>query len=271
MVNKAGEYKQIENQIRNDRDRNFFGDKLMASFYSVLAKSQLRYDIQGMRMLVERAHPCWNQGHPLIAAIANASLPWDQATLDSVFHGKYFARSFACDAATQLDYQQLERRWQHQGLQALPAYFASFGLPNAEQHLRDLQEKVRARSRIAPTPAETSCIQMLRETLRELKPEIMSFFDAATRRTPSQTPRLLLGSSGKITITIPVRYAWLVNCSCQTSLKHSLSLFTSTPMFLGTMVAADSPMRSQDYWRRWFSIAGTLTPMNPAGWCSGNW
>jgi hypothetical protein len=191
VVNK--EYKQIENQIRNDRDRNFFGDKLMASFYSVLAKSRLRYDIQGIRMLVERARPCWNQGHPLLAAIANANrCSWDQATMDNLFKGKYFARSFARDAATQLDYQQLERQWQQEGLQGLPAYFASFGLPNAAQHLYALQQKIREQSRRPPTPAEAASIQMLRETLRELKPEIMAFFDAGnTTYTVANTENVL--------------------------------------------------------------------------------
>jgi predicted metal-dependent hydrolase len=192
VVNK--EFKQIENQIRNDRDRNFFGDKLMASFYSVLAKSQLRYDIRGMRMLVERARPCWHQGHPLIAAIANANCrSWDQATLDSLFQGKYFARSFARDAATQLDYEQLERQWQQEGLQGLPAYFASFGLPNAVQHLHALQQKVREQSRRPPTAAEAASIQMLRETLRELKPEIMAFFDVGSTTYTVATTETVLG------------------------------------------------------------------------------
>jgi hypothetical protein len=176
VVNK--EYRQIEKQISKDRDRNFFGDKLMGSFYNIFAKSQLRWDIQAMHSLLKRAEPCWNQGHPLIAEIARATCrSWDQATLDSLFHGKYFARSFAREAARLLEFDRLERQWQQKGLRPLPAYFASFGLPNAEQHLLALEQKVREENRRSPTPAETNSIEMLRETVREVKPEIMTVFD----------------------------------------------------------------------------------------------
>jgi hypothetical protein len=175
VVNK--EYKQIEKQISNDRDRNFFGEKLMTSFYNVFAKSQLRNDVQGLRAFLELARPCWDQGHPLISEIARASRSWDQASQDSLFQGKYFARSFARDAAQQLDYQQIERQWQEEGLRPLPAYFADFGLPTAAQHLQTLQRKVREQSRRPPTLAEANSIQMLRDTLRELKPEILAVFD----------------------------------------------------------------------------------------------
>ena len=176
VVNR--EYKQIEKQISNDRDRNFFGEKLMASFYNVFAKSPLRYDTQGLQVLLDRARPCWNQGHPLIAEIARASCSWDQAAQDGLFQGKYFARSFARDAARQMEYQHVERQWQQKGLLPLPAYFASFGLSTAEEHLRDLERKGREQARRRPSPAEANSIEMLRQTLRELRPEIVAVFDA---------------------------------------------------------------------------------------------
>ena len=190
VVNR--EYKQIEKQISNDRDRNFFGEKLMASFYNVFAKSPLRYDTQGLQVLLDRARPCWNQGHPLIAEIARASCSWDQAAQDGLFQGKYFARSFARDAARQMDYQHVERQWQQKGLLPLPAYFASFGLSTAEEHLRDLERKGREQARRRPSPAEANSIEMLRQTLRELRPEIVAVFDAGkTTYTVAKSEALL--------------------------------------------------------------------------------
>ncbi len=192
VVNK--EYKQIEKQICNDRDRNFFGEKLMGSFYAIFAKSQLRYDIRGMCMLMDLARPCWNQGHPRIAEIARANYrAWDQVTSDDLFQGKYFARSFSRDAAQQLEYAQLEQQWQKKGLQGLPAYFATFGLPNADQHLQTLQQKIRDQSRRSPTPAEANSIETLRETLRELKPEIMTVFDAGETTYTVAESEVVLG------------------------------------------------------------------------------
>ena len=178
VVNK--EYQQIEKQIANDRDRNSFGDKLMGSFYSIFAKSPLRHDTQGTRMLLERAQPVWNQGHPLIAEVARATnyYSWNQATVKDLFHGKYFARSFTNDAARQFEYARVEQQWQKEGLVGLPAYFSSFGLPNAVQHLEALERKVRQQARRQPTAAEADGIEMLRHTLRDLNPEIMTVFDA---------------------------------------------------------------------------------------------
>ena len=138
--------------------------------------------------------PCWNQGHPLIAEIAKANYrPWDQVTLDNLFHGKYFARSFSRDAAQQLEYSQFEQQWQQKGLQALPAYFATFGLPNAGQHLLTLQQRIRDQSRRRPTPAEANSVEMLRETLRELKPEIMTVFDAGRTEYTVAKSKVVLG------------------------------------------------------------------------------
>jgi len=141
VVNK--EYQQIEKQIANDRDRNFFGDKLMGSFYSIFAKSPLRHDTQGTRMLLERAQPVWNQGHPLIAEVARATnyYFWNQATAKELFHGKYFARSFTNDAARQFEYARVEQQWQKEGLIGLPAYFSSFGLPNAIAYHKETSNK----------------------------------------------------------------------------------------------------------------------------------
>jgi hypothetical protein len=192
VVNK--ECKQIEKQISNDRDRNFFGEKLMTSYYSVFAKSPLRYDIQGTRILLERAQPIWNQGHPLIAEIARATnyYSWNQAAVKDLFHEKYFARSFANDPAHQFEYARVEKQWQEEGLIGLPAYFSSFGLPNAVQHLEALERKVRQQARRQPTATEADSIEMLRRTLRDLKPEIMTVFDAGiTTYTVAQSETIL--------------------------------------------------------------------------------
>ena len=175
VVNK--EYKQIEKQIANDRDRNFFGEKLMASFYGVFAKCPLRNDTQGLQVLLDRARPCWNQGHPLIAEIAHASRCCNKTAFDGLFQDKYFARSYANDAAERLQYQRVEQEWQQKGLLPLPPYFAKFGVPSSQQHVQSLQQRAREQSRRIPSPAESDSITVLRHILRELKPEITMAFD----------------------------------------------------------------------------------------------
>src|SRR5206468_3628288 len=84
--------------------------------------------------------------------------------------------------AEQLAYDRLEREWQAAGREALPAYFARFGVLSARQHLEDRQAKAREESRHAntrpPSAAEARGIDVLTKILAELAPTIMHPFES---------------------------------------------------------------------------------------------
>ena len=128
-------------------------------------------------MLLERAQPVWSQGHPLIAEVAHAIRCCDKTAFESLFQGKYFSRSFANDAAERLQYQRVEQEWQQKGLLPLPPYFAAFGVPSSQQHVQNVQRNACEQNRRIPTPAESNCITVLRDILRELRPELAMVFD----------------------------------------------------------------------------------------------
>jgi hypothetical protein len=78
---------------------------------------------------------------------------------------------------SRLQYDKQERKWQDDGLQALPGYFRKFGVINAERFLEELEEKAleEAKSQHSrrPTLAETNCIEVLHELAYDLDPEMM--------------------------------------------------------------------------------------------------
>jgi hypothetical protein len=174
--------KMIENRIKNDRDRNAFGEKLMETFYKEFAKKALRWNRPGQRVVIEAARACWARGHGLVSAIAGMGRSWDGSLWDEklsreVFGDSYFARPKAHDTAMQLEYDRLERAWQAEGRQGLPGYFAQFGVPSAARQLAEQKEKarqesMRTKSR-APTAAEANSIRVLKEILGKLSPAIM--------------------------------------------------------------------------------------------------
>ena len=55
------QYERIEKKTRQDRDRNAFGEELMTLFYQTFARSGLRNSIEGQRIIIETARPCWQR------------------------------------------------------------------------------------------------------------------------------------------------------------------------------------------------------------------
>jgi hypothetical protein len=194
--------KTIENRVKNDRDRNAFGEKLMETFYKEFAKKALRWDRPGQRVIVEAARGCWARGHGLVSAIADTAPRWDRSMWDEklsreVFGDAYFARSKASDAATKLEYDRLERAWQAEGRQELPGYFSRFGVPSAARQLEEQREKARQESfrteSRAPTTAEANGIRVLKEILRKLSPAIAGVVDSGRTGYTVATTSAVLG------------------------------------------------------------------------------
>src|SRR5205814_5992265 len=67
------EVKPIENKIKNDRDRNAFGEKLLDISYKESARRALRWNRGGQRVVVEAARGSWQRGHGLLSAIAETA------------------------------------------------------------------------------------------------------------------------------------------------------------------------------------------------------
>ena len=195
------EYKIIEDKIKNDRDRNAFGDKLMDTFYKTFIRQGIKWERSAMRVIVEAGRECWEQGHPLLNTLANTAsyhvstfFSADQAR--AIFLDKYYARSHSNQLAEQLRYQEVEAHWQKEGRVGLPGYFTYFGVPSAAGHIKELDEKARVEASKAnsrpPTRAEQSGIQVLSSVLGQLAAPLLTVFSKHhTRYTVARTDVVL--------------------------------------------------------------------------------
>jgi len=196
------EFKLIEDKIKNDRDRNAFGEKLMQTFYNTFARNGMKGSREAARFIVETSRECWEQGHPLLSAIAESKSRYvttmlDDATVQTLFGDKYFARShIGYDTALQLRCTQMEAQWERDGRISLPGYFAKFGVQSAERLSRELdaqalKESLQINSR-PPTPAENICLHLLNRVLEHLAPQIANVFaKQRTRYTVARTEVVL--------------------------------------------------------------------------------
>lgn len=172
------QFERIEKKTRQDRDRNAFGEELMKLFYEVFARSGLRHSVDGQRLIVEAARPCWPRGHPLLSHIAEAQRfdRWPAKMSKEVFGAEFFARAHAADAAQALQYEAMEKDWQKQGRKPLPAYFKAFGVLNAIDHAAEIKrlalEEQKKRHQRPPTYAERDCLDLLHEIIRSLAPSL---------------------------------------------------------------------------------------------------
>lgn len=182
------QFAMIEKKVRNDRDRNAFGETVLKTFYHLFASSGIKGLVAPQSIVLEAARSWWNRGHPLLSELAGvASLGWNRgscwapADTARVFGDGYYALSVSKDTTDQLQFDRLERAWKAEGRQALPGYFREFGVANGHHHVaammqRARDEEKRLHQRI-PSSCETRSIHVLQETLRELAPEISAIFD----------------------------------------------------------------------------------------------
>ncbi len=196
VINKK--YENIERKISKDRDRNAFGEEVMDLFYSRFAKSGLGYGYEGGKLILEAAKPLWQKGHPLLREVAaKAGHPWFSSFTEDIFGDKYFARSGrAWQGAAQLERERLEAGWEREGRIALPSYFRMFGVLNADDEIKRLQDEALKESKKTnkrpPTPTEYEAIHLLSRILNDLAPEVAAVFNRGqTSYTVARTDTLL--------------------------------------------------------------------------------
>lgn len=178
VINKV--YQQIERYTEQDRDRKAFGEELMDKFYNVFARSALKWDQRGQRIIVEAARNVWTRGHPLLSQIARHNggtwqrSGWRKEVADEVFGDKYYARSkrdYSSSDVDEIRWKAIEKEWRDKGREELPQYFARFGVISAESLLREQAEKALQEAKTAetrePTLAEMAVIRLLAKTMQE--------------------------------------------------------------------------------------------------------
>lgn len=186
VVNKN--YADLEKLITHDRDRRAFGEEFLKKFYKVFARYCTSYDTHAQEKIVVAAKDCWKEGHPLLAAVAEASRAnwrsdWMERRVKEVFgEDQYFASTTIRYAPPERKsaIEQVEADWRRSGRTALPAYFRRFGLVTADSHLdqieRHAQEEDRQRKTHPPTVAEETSIRLLHEAMKDLTPEVSAIF-----------------------------------------------------------------------------------------------
>jgi hypothetical protein len=192
------QFDRIEKKTRRDRDRNAFGDELMKVFYNVFARSGLRDDLSGQRVVLEAARHCWQRGHPLLNEIADAQRGhWPEDLAKKVFADEFFARATGTNPAALLQYEQMEKAWQREGRKTLPAYFRRFGVLNAVDHSEEIRRQAldeqKRRHQRRPTIAEQRSLQVLDEIIQVLAPEIRTMFARKSVQYTVAETEVLLG------------------------------------------------------------------------------
>jgi hypothetical protein len=193
------QFKQLDNLIAKDRDRNAFDDKVLSTFYMRFAKSCTEHNLEVQKAILIKAENCWERGHPLLSEIArNSKRTWSSEQVEEVFgKSKYFAKSSMTRKTTSgaQAIEQLEKNWLVQGLIAVPGYFSKFGLLSAERHIsefnRKVQEEARNASTRAPSPGELTAIYKLIDIMKALSPQVASLYATGTEYIVGETEELL--------------------------------------------------------------------------------
>ncbi len=197
VIHKA--YQLIERKIGKDRDRNAFGEEMMALFYNHFAKYGTPYENASQEAVVNAARGVWESGHPLLSEIARFSkYPWSAETSKKIFGDGFYARSGQMrDEALQLEVNRMERAWQTSGRHPLPSYFQEFGVINAESEIRRIREQAadesKRKNQRPPTAAESDAIRLLTQILRDLAPEIVAIFHRGTTHYTVAMTEVVLG------------------------------------------------------------------------------
>lgn len=183
VINKR--YKQIENRISKDRDRNAFGDDVMKMFYNHFARFGLKHDDNGQLIVVQAARPNWERGHPLLSELAGTRRHrsvWRQESVKRVFQDKFFSRSLLAGVdSNRMEITQLEKAWCDVGKIPLPSYFSKFGVLNANdeiaRQLDQANKEAVKENRRRPTTSEQAAIDLLFSILKQLAPEIVAVLE----------------------------------------------------------------------------------------------
>jgi len=233
VLNKK--YEAIERLVKNDRDRNAFGEHVRNAFYAVWARSYFKpmWGDGRQRLLVESARPLWErgEGHPLLAKVADCMRwreRWASASAEAVFGDRFFACSPKAEPGLTLRYKTIEEDWLRHSRTALPGYFARFGVPSAEQHVKEADEQARKEAQTQgvrpPSPCETQAIELLAGLVRELAPEIMVNFDRGRTVYSVAKTEVLLGEL-KQGRQYNSREVYLAESVFGASLGHALAVF----------------------------------------------
>ena len=192
----------IERLVGKDRDRNAFGEKILARYFKSFVASAFRRgpSLAGEMAILEAGKPHWERGHPLLKEMAE-SFRWARSAVSSpfgtLFGDGFFARSQTQrEPALQLQIDAAERLWRQQGRTALPNYFRMFGVPDAATEIQSTGERAREEARRTavrpPTQVEYQAIRMLGTVLGEVSPEISGVFGkSATEYTVARTDSLM--------------------------------------------------------------------------------
>jgi len=190
-------YESLEKLIRNDRDRNAFGESLLKVFYRNFARGMGQWCGVGQAVIVNLAKDLWKRGHPLLAELADSRGHWPEDLRQKTFGDRFYCRSQYVDPAMRLECDTVEERWQREGREELPAYFSSFGVISAAAHLNEMRKQAlqesRKRDQRLPSRGETTAIQILSRILRELAPAVMAIFDSGTLHYTVAATDVLLG------------------------------------------------------------------------------
>jgi hypothetical protein len=194
----------METLIKKDRDRNAFGEKILAKYFQIfIKKSGVVACSQARALIVSAARECWVSGHPLVSELASgcqrfrngiARTTWRSEETSDLFGDGFFARSSSSDRYDMLEYKRLEKMWEETGRVCLPRYFRYFGVLSAEAYLYDLRKTVALEHQREPTDSEASSIDCLLDVLAVLSPELFQAFALIDTWYTVCTSKELLGA-----------------------------------------------------------------------------
>lgn len=174
------ECKRIEKKIRNDRDRNAFGEEIMADFFTFFGK-QVARDRDALKTVLQLSSEVWHRGHPFLRAVSEAmAYPEGDSFGREVFGDRYFAKISKFDSAN-WSYSRQQVLWESEGRVALDQYFARFGVLCPKRFCERLAAKLKLEAHSAakrlPTDAEWDSIKLMATVLRVLAQDIASIFN----------------------------------------------------------------------------------------------
>ena len=174
------EIRIIENNVKQDRDRKAFGDKLMAAFYRHFSTG-IKWHSSIQELIVTKARHTWPKGHPLLSAMADG-VRWKDHIFNKeaaarIFGDKYFAKCVSDAPLEKMRFDEIEELWLNEGRLKLPGYFEKFGVLSAESYIREVVKEDTHRNKRAPTVSELKSYSILKNILKEFVPEIMAIFD----------------------------------------------------------------------------------------------
>ena len=193
IININKSYASIEHEIKSDRDRKSFSDKLQKKYFNIFAKTidhrHKGNSQKAVYYILSKTKGLWTKGHSLLSSIGNDYHDiYDNKKIKSLFNNYYceslMYRYYYDD---NIDYEKklveinkIEKKWKQAGKIKLPSYFSSFGCISAkikiEKNKENLEKRIKNKKTNDLNDKQKKAVDFCLKALKTITPSFANLY-----------------------------------------------------------------------------------------------